>query len=258
MTDCRPASTPLDPGCKLSKDMCCKTAEEETYMRSIPYLSAVRSLMYPATGTHPDIAYAVGALSKYNSCPGPGHWTAVQHVFRYLRGTMHHRLTFSPAPDGTDLLVGFSDADYAGSVDTRRSTTGYVFFIGSGPVSWGSKCQPTVALSSTEAEYMALVHSGKEAMWLSQLLRDLGYEIPSSLTLMTDSQPAEAVAKNPKHHTRMKHIDVSWHWIRDQVEGKEIGLHYVQTDDMVSDVLTKGLGRTKHEKFCEALGLSGS
>src|SRR4051812_27412725 len=172
MTDCKLMSTPMDTSVKLSKEMSLKTEEETEEMKNLPYQSAVGSLMYAMTGTRPDIAYAVGAVSAYNSNPGEAHWKAVKRIIRYLKGTRDLELEYRH--DGK-AIEGFSDADWGGNLDDRRSTTGYVFMLYGGAVTWNSKRQPTVALSTTEAEYMALGQTTKESTWLKNLLAEIGY-----------------------------------------------------------------------------------
>ena len=153
MSNCRPVSTPLDKSVTLSKDDCPDSPDEVAYMSSVPYLSAVGSLMYLAVGTRPDIAYAVGALSRFNSNPGRVHWQQCQRVFRYLQGTRDLMLQYGGKSD--IKLDVYSDADYAGDLDSARSTSGYAAFIGTSLVSWASRRQPVVAKSTTEAEYIA-------------------------------------------------------------------------------------------------------
>ena len=132
-------------------------------MKNVPYQSAVGSLMYAMLGTRPDISFAVGAVSQYSSNPGELHWRAVKRIFRYLKGTVGHSLEYKRSDK---IVHGYSDADWAGNIDNRRSTTGYAFLMNGGAVSWASKQQPTVALSTTEAEYMALAQATKEAVWI--------------------------------------------------------------------------------------------
>ena len=146
-------------------------------MKNVPYQSAVGSLMYAMVATRPDIAFAVGNVSQFMANPGKAHWGAVKHIFRYLRGTTNDGLEFSGSNGGQlSKLVGYSDADWAGNLDDRRSTTGYTFILGGASISWSSKRQPTVALSTTEAEYMASTQTTKEAVWLCKFLGDLGYK----------------------------------------------------------------------------------
>jgi hypothetical protein len=225
-------------------------------MCGIPYLEAVGSLMYLSQGTRPDIAYAVGVVSQFSKNPGPSHWKAVTRIFRYLRGTSSYRLAFGPSTSGNQLVTGFSDSDFGGNLDTRRSTSGYVFYIGSSPISWSSKLQPTIALSTSEAEYTATVHAGKEALWLRTFMTELGYDMAGPTCVNIDSQSALAVAQNPEHHSRMKHIDIKHHWIREKVAHKQIGLTYVPSRENVADILTKGLNGPVQQYLRSKLALA--
>ena len=179
------------------------------------YQSAVGSLMYAMLGTRPDIAYTVLVVSRYGSNPTDAHWKAVKRIFRYLKATMNLCLTFRG-----DLkpLMGYTDTDWAGDQDTRRSTSGYIFGIGSGAISWQSKRQPTVALSTCEAEYIGQTQATKEAVWLKRLLDQLNpQEHRYAVIIFCDNQGAMALAKNPQFHARTKHIDIQHHYVREQV-----------------------------------------
>ena len=250
MADCKSIGTPLDPGTKLVKGG--DLAENEE-MRGVPYINAVGSLMYAMLGTRPDIAQAVGVLSKFSADPRPTHWKAVKRVMRYLQGSKEAALTYKPTNDTS--MVGFSDADWAGNLDDRRSTTGYVFRIGSGAVCWASKRQATVALSSTEAEYVALTQATKEAVWLRKLLASMGYEQDVATTIHVDNQGAIALAKNSVYHARTKHIDIQYHFVREKVTDGNIKLEYCETEKMPADALTKALVRDKHQRCMGDMGL---
>ena len=252
MADCKPIGTPLD-----AKTQLVKLSEEEYEQhlpetQAIPYKEAVGSLMYAMVATRPDLAFAVSVVSQFMSKPGPLHWAAVKRIMRYLKGTLGMKLCLG----GRDIdLKGYCDADWGGDQDTRRSTTGYVFFIGQGAISWNSKRQPTVALSTTEAEYMATTQSAKEAIWLRQLMADVGCVQDKATIIMSDNQGSIALAKNPKHHSRTKHIDVQHHFIREKVEMENIELRYCQTQYMVADVLTKALTKDRHETLRRVMGI---
>ena len=160
---------------RLSVEQCPKTQEEEEDMSRVPYASAVGSLMYAMVCTRPDIAHAVGVLSRFMSKPRKEHWTTMKCVFRYLRGTSDYGLCYQGRP-GLDRVLdihGFVDADWARDLDQRRSTSGYVFNLFGGAVSWMSKKQSVVALSTTEAEYMAATHASKEVVWLQRLCSNM-------------------------------------------------------------------------------------
>ncbi|XP_059222145.1 uncharacterized protein LOC131996444 [Stomoxys calcitrans] len=230
--------------------MCPTTEDEINEMKTIPYQEAVGSIMYAAQVTRPDIAYAVGVLSRFNKNYGKAHWQAVKRIFRYLKATSHYALQFSK--DGSSQIDGFTDADWAGDVDDRKSTTGYVFKFQNGPISWNSKKQQTTALSTTEAEYMALSTSAQEAMWLKSLLTELD-EI-HSIEIKCDNKSAICLSHNNTFHARSKHIDIRHHFVRELIEEDQIKIAYIQTRDMVADILTKGLPAPKHIHCCNLLG----
>jgi hypothetical protein len=140
--------------------------------------------------------------------PGVNHWKAIKHLFRYLAGTTDDWLTYAPDPSMPEPFVTFSDADHAGNPDKGRSTSGYVVKMGTGAVSWSSKLQSIVALSTTEAEFVAAVSAGQEAIWMRQFLGELGYAPAGPALMLMDNQSAMQVAKNPEHHGRMKHLDL--------------------------------------------------
>jgi hypothetical protein len=256
MLDCKPVSTPMEPHIRLTKSLPPSTEKEKQEIESIPYQSAVGSLMYAMTCTRPDIAFAVSAVSRYCSNYGSSHWIAVKRIMRYLKGTADYRLKLGGSRQA--ILSGYCDADWAGDLDERKSTTGYAFYIGQGVVSWNSKRQTTVALSTAEAEYMAATQAAKEALWLKHLLAEIGFSLPQSIVIQGDNQGCIALTKNPTYHSRTKHIDIRHHFIREKVELGEVELQYCQTEEMVADVLTKALSRDKHEKHTSSLGLQHS
>jgi len=254
MTDARPVSTPLAKSVPLTKEDCPQSPEDLEYMSSVPYLSAVGSLMYLAVGTRPDIAFAVGALSRFNANPGQAHWKQVQHVFKYLAGTQDLMLCYGPGADSTSLQI-YSDADYAGDVDSARSTSGHTVFIGKCLVNWSSKRQPVVAKSTTEAEYIAANNAGSDGVWFRNFASELGYPPSGPTPLWLDNQSAIRVGKNPEHHSRMRHLLPKYHWLREQVEDKVFTLDYIPTSSMRADGLTKPLDTVAHQRVCSLLGL---
>jgi hypothetical protein len=176
----------MNPGCKLSAEKTPSTPEEVEFMKDKPYIHAVGSLLYLATATCPDIAYAVGVLATFNSNPGVAHWTAVKHLFRYLKGSLDYKLTYKPATwgstqlftsssDETQLFTSYSDADHGGDKDCGKSTGAYVVKMDTGAISWRKKLQTMVTLYITEAEYIAAVSVGQEILWLWNLFTELGY-----------------------------------------------------------------------------------
>lgn len=263
-SDVAPVSTPMDPGLRLTKDMCPKTPSEAAAMRDKPYAQLVGALLYLAIATRPDISYTVGVLARYCANPGQSHWKAAKHLCRYLRGTVGMKLCYAPTKGselftaytkGSDLFTTYTDADHGGDPDGRRSTSGMIVTMGTGAISWASKLQSIVTLSTTEAEYVAAVQAGQEILWLRNLLSEFGYTFDKPSTLFIDNQSALQVARNPEHHGRMKHLDLRFYWLRDVVEQGLVEPKYLQTDDMPADLMTKALGRNKVVHMREMLGL---
>ncbi len=254
MEECRPTKTPADPGLVLTLEMCPNTSELQEEMKARPYKELVGSLFYAAACTRPDIAQAVGAVSRFMSNPGPTHWTAAKRILRYLRGTESKGIIFRKSQTSNEGLLGYVDADWGGDLDKRKSTTGYVFFYHGGPVSWMSKLQSTVATSSTHAEYIALFSAAQEAVYLIMrgLLRDCNIHLTAPTKILEGNQGAIALVHNPVHlHARSKHIAVKYHFTRECQEDGEIKVEYCPTEEMIADCLTKPLGTIKMER-CRA------
>ena len=205
-----------------------------------------RSLLYAALAMRPDIMQAVGAAAKYCSNPNETHLTAAKRILRYLKETVNVGLKYQKSENGT--LIGYSDADWAGDLDDRHSTSGNLFLIAGGAVSWLSKKQSTVALSTAEAEYMSLSSASQEAVWLRKLLADFDFGIPQKPTVIKeDNQGTIAIAQNPVYHSRTKHIEIKHHYVRETIQNKHIKLEYCPTKEMIADLLTKPLPRDQFE-----------
>tara|TARA_B100000513_G_scaffold134466_1_gene60444 strand:- start:24 stop:4298 length:4275 start_codon:yes stop_codon:yes gene_type:complete len=246
MEDCKTHLVPAIEK-KLTKDDCPpENSEYQVEMRKKPYRNLVGSLLYSAIWTRPDISYAVSACSRYLENPGSNHWNAAKRILRYMKGTKSLGIQFNNK-EGLELY-GYCDADWAGELDSRRSTTGYVFILAGGSVSWKVKAQPTVALSSAEAEYMALSAAVQEAIYLRNLMNDLGYEVRGPTTIYQDNQACMAMAKNPTNHQRRKHIDIRYHFINEAIETNKVEVRYCKTEEMHADIFTKPLSRIKFEK----------
>jgi len=187
MADCNSVTTPLDPSVKLSSSMSPQTPTEVESMCSIPYTQAVGALMYLAIATRPDIAYSVSVLARFSKNPGLQHWKAVKHLLRYLKGTLDFKLTYS-STCSLSLFTTYTDADHGGNPDNGRSTSGYIVKMGTGTISWSSKLQGIVTLSTTEAEYAAVTTAGQEILLLHNLLSEFGYKfklLPLSTLITT-------------------------------------------------------------------------
>jgi hypothetical protein len=244
-------STPMETSVKLmpaDPDYECPSSLRREYQ------SAVGSLMYAMLGTRPDLAFAVSVVSRFASNPTTTHLKAVKRIFRYLRSTIRMGLVFRGS---IEPLTGYTDSDWAGDHDTRRSTSGYVFSIGSAAISWSSKRQPTVSLSSCEAEYIGQTNATKEAMWLQGFLKQLNptYEGLGATIIYGDNQGAIALAKNPQFHARTKHIDIQHHFVREKVAEGRVRLKYIHTSQQVADGLTKSLPKDRFMVFRKAVGV---
>ncbi|KAK3042297.1 hypothetical protein RJ639_001892 [Escallonia herrerae] len=250
MLNAKPVSTPLGAHFQLSSQLCPSTKEDVEYMSRVPYANAVGCLMYAMVCTRPDISHAVSMVSRYMGNPGKKHWDAVKWIFRYLAGSTNFGIMFDR--DGAKGEVsGLVDSDYAGDLDSRRSTTGYVFTFYGGPICWKSVLQSTTALSTTEVEYMALTEAANEALWLKGLVEELGFK-QRGVLLQCDSQSALDLAKNQVFHARTKHIDVRYHRVWEWINSKQIVVHKVHTNDNAADMLTKTVTT---EKFKHCLSL---
>jgi len=207
------------------------------------------------TATRPDLAYTMSRLSKFFDSPTEEHAAAAKRVLRYLKGTVNKGITYMGSKR---TFAGYSDSDFAGDVDDRKSTGGYVFLLHGGAISWKAKKQALPALSMVEAEYIAGAEACKEAIWLIRLLKDLNVCVdvntPPAL-IHFDNQGAMALTKNSDNHNRTKHIDVKWHFIRAYVENNIVKITYLPTADMVADILTKALPRQRHWEHAQAMGM---
>lgn len=204
--------------------------------------------MYLAYGTRPDIAFVVGQLSKHNANPRKGYLRAAKRVVRYLKGTMHMGLVFgresnnrlprNPPPYG---LTGYADSNFAEDPEDRKSVMGHCFFLNGAVVSWSIKKQRTVSTLTTEAEYIALGHVAREAVWIRRFINEMELKTVEGVTLHGDNEMSIALTKNAESQHRTKHIDVQHHYIRELVNKKELTVKWVPGSEMLADGMTKGL-----------------
>jgi hypothetical protein len=241
----RPTYTPLEPGTVLSKDQCPDVPIDE------PYQVASGHVLWPALITRPDVQCPVGLTAQFAQNPATEHWRAVMRIIRYLYTTRDYWLVLGGEGD---VGVGYVDADWASQMD-RHSISGYCFHIGQGAVTWSSKRQSIVALSTTEAEYIAGVHAAKEAEWLRQLFAELQVDRRGPMILRCDNQSAIALCKDSKFHARTKHMDIRYHHIREQVADGRLNVLYIPSTSNPADIFTKALPRKSHEVFVAKLGL---
>jgi len=254
MLDCNPVYTPLEHKLNLLNEAK-ETKHEDSTSSKIPYQEAVGSLMYLNQCTRPDITYAISYLSRFNQNPKLTHWKSVKRVLRYLKATINYKLEFSRDQEGS--MIGFCDADWAGNLEDRRSVTGYIFKYQNGSISWASKKQPTIAISTTEVEYMSLAAATQEAIWL----RDFFYEImslkeePAPMQINCDNRSAIELSKTGNYKPRTKHIDVKHHFVREKIDNNIINVQHISSEHMIADILTKSLPAITHKKLLTSLGL---
>jgi transposase InsO family protein len=259
-SDCHGAKIPIDPGFKLSKEMGCKTDKEKLFMKDKPYRAVVGSLMYLAVGTRPDLAYVTHELSKYITNPGPKHWKAAKNALRYLKETKNYGLVLGGKNQNKMKVKelkfkGLSDADFANSIDDRRSIAGILVNLWNSPIAWTSKIQPTVALSTTEAEYMALCKLTQELFYFRKLCKEIKLKIREPITMMEDNNSCIKIAQNDEFHQRTKHIDVKYHFIREAIENGIVQIKRVDSKENIADIFTKPLARVLFERLRESLGV---
>jgi len=251
MTDCNAIATPMEKGIIFSHDQCPRTNAEQEEMSSRPYARAIGKVMYLCLVSFPQLAFTVRTLSQFMQNPGLAHWEGIKRILRYLKGAKDLQLVLGGASEG---LVGYTDSDFASQPD-RHSISGYAFLYGGGAISWSSKRQPIVTLSTTEAEYVALTHAAKEAIWLRAVVGEIINAISEPTPIFCDNNGAKALAKDDTFHARTKHIDIQYHFIRERVQSREITVIHVSTDEEAADIFTKALDRSKFENFCHMLGL---
>jgi hypothetical protein len=216
------------------------TPEETAAMSNIPYRSILGQALYIAITTRPDITPAVSACGKFAQNPGKNHWTALLQILAYLHGTQHLGLELG-GKSKEIILSAYADADWAGDLDKRRSRSGYVILCNNSPVIWSSKLQATVALSSTEAEYVALSLATRDVIWCRTFLRELGFEQTNPTVIYEDNDSCIKIANSPRKNPGVKHVDIRYHFVKDRIASKEIILKRMPTKDMVADLFTKQL-----------------
>ena len=252
LTNSAPVATPMVTGATFSTSDSPSTPTQVARMHGIPYVEAIGSVLWPVVVSRPDAAFAVSTLSQFIQNPGPAHWEVLKHVIIFLGSTKDLWLTFG----GRSKLAveGFCNADWGGQKH-HHSIFGYSFHMGARAISWSSKKQHIVVLSSTKAEYITQTHMAKEALWLHSFLQELRSTPDDPLILNCNNQGAITLAKDNKFHTRTKHIDMCYHFIHKVVEDGKVTVQYILTRDNVSDIFTKPLTKAKFQELAELLGL---
>ena len=246
MQNTKPARTPLLTGYNPKISDIGATSD----IRS-QYQSVIGSLLYIMLGTRPDIAYAVIHMSQFCANPSQEHLSWALYIIQYLGSTKNLALRYDGA--NHDGFLGYTDSDWAANPDDWKSITGYVLFLANSPVSWLTRRQKTVALSSTEAKYMAMSDTTQQISWIKSLLGKIHFSIPK-VPLYCDNQGAIFLATNPAQEQCSKHIGIHYHYIRECMEeGDKIDLFYIPTGEQIADIFTKNLSPVKFEDICRGL-----
>ena len=238
--------TPKVPGCKLTKD------EGGVRVDATLYKQMIGSLMY-LTVSRPDLMYVMGLVSRYMEKPTELHMMAVKRILRYIKGTSGMGICYKKRTEN-DKIVGYSDSDYAGDLDDRRSTSGYVFVMSSGVVSWCSKKQPVVTLSTTEAEFISATVCACQAIWVLRILKHISWS-QEGCEIFCDNCSTIKLSKNPIMHERSKHIAIRYHFLRDLSKNGEVELKYCRSQEQLADIMTKPLKLEAFVKLRELMGV---
>ncbi|KAM1340841.1 hypothetical protein ACFX2H_039173 [Malus domestica] len=246
MENCKFTSTPSKPHTQI-------LAGEGTLLSDPShYRSIVGALQY-LTFTRPDIAHSVNMVCQFMAQPTDLHMFLVKRILRYIQGTIGYGLQYTKSKEFN--ITAYSDSDWAADINTRRSITGFVVYLGTNPISWQSKKQSTVSRSSTEAEYKALAHCAADVFWIRSVFKDIHQYILVPPSLYCDNLSALALSSNPVFHSKIKHLDTYYHFVREKVQKRDLLVHYIPTEDQVADVFTKGLHSPIFQKHCRTLGL---
>ncbi|GAA0159048.1 transmembrane signal receptor [Lithospermum erythrorhizon] len=247
MFDCNLVGTPMTTGVKINKD------SKGVEVNETQYKQIVGSLMY-LTNTRPDIMHATCLISRYMSRPTELHLQAAKRILRYLKGSMNMRILYQRNSIKEELKA-YTDSDYVGDYDDKKSTSGYVFVLNGGAILWGSKKQPIVTLSTTEAEYVATTACVCQLIWMKRILKTLKYEDRDCTEIRCDNSSTIKLSKNPVFHGRCKHIEVRYHFLRNLVKEGVILLSYCRSEDQMADIMTKALKMEVFHKQVRALGI---
>jgi histone deacetylase 1/2 len=248
MENCNPTSTPLSATEHLARDAGTLLGADDSFR----YRSVVGGLQY-LTHTRPDISFAVNKVCQLLSQPTDVHWEAVKRTLRYIKGTLQTGLQIRKSPS-TGISI-FTDADWAGCEDDRRSTGGYAVFVGPNLISWSSKKQPTISRSSTEAKYKALANGTAEAIWIESLLKELGVLQQRTPIIWCDNLGDTYLTANPVFHARTKHIEIDFHFVRERVTAGELDVRFISSNNQLADVFTKPATRQMLDQFKTNLNL---
>lgn len=248
MSDCKPSAIPMETRLKLEKE------KDQKKRTDKPYRELVGCLMYLMVTSRPDLSAAVTYFASFQCCPTNEHWVHLKRVLRYLKGTADCKLEYKRSKSPLKLEA-FADADWGNDLNDRKSISGFVIQLNGSTVMWTTRKQGSVALSTTEAELMALCQASCDVVWIRNLLKSIGQIVKQPITMFEDNQPCIAVTTDPRKHKRMKHIEIQHFFVRDLVDSGQIQLEYLSTEEQVADIMTKGLPSPRFCKLREKLGI---
>jgi hypothetical protein len=250
--------TPIVKGDSFGEYQCPNNQYEIDQMKAVPYASAIGILQYAQVCTRPDLAFITGVLGRYQSNPGIEHWNMVKKILRYVQGIKDLMLTYRRS-DSLEIK-GYSNADYAGDKDERKSTTGYVFTLAEGAISWRSYKQTIVASTTMYAKFIACFEATNQVLWLNKFIPDLKvvHCIDKPIKMYCDNQPAVFYAHNNKSSKATKPIEVKYYVVKDKIQDQTIRLEHIRTKDMLEDPLTKGLPPNMFKEHLAGMGLMAS
>ncbi|XP_028086227.1 uncharacterized protein LOC114287147 [Camellia sinensis] len=249
MIDCKLVNTPGECGVKLTKH------EDREKVDATLFKSLLGSLRY-LTCTRRDILFGVGLVSCFMEAPTMTHFKAMKRILHYVKGTIDFGLSYSSSNEYK--LVGYCDSDWAGNLDNRKNTTGFLFFLGNTAFTWSSKNQLIVALSTCEPKYIVATSCTCHAIWLRNFMKDLQFAQEEATEILVDKQSTITFAKNPVFHDRSKHIDTRYHFVKECIAKKEVQLKFVKSHDQIADIFTKPLKYEDFTKFRTLLGVTKS
>jgi hypothetical protein len=255
--NCNPVSTPMASGARLFASEQPLTPEEREKVAQFPYTAVVGKSMYLSTCSRPDIAYTVRELARFMASYGPEHIAAAKHLLRYLKGTIFYGIWLGRKRSLYPLFRALSDSDW-GMGDGRKSVSGFLITMNGSPLSWSSKQQSVIALSSCEAEYLATTHCARDVLWFRNLFAELGFAQESPTSIFCDNQGTIACTHDPHAHSKMKHIAIREHFIRDCIVKRLVDVIYVSNKENIADIFTKPLHRVLHAQWVKMLGLDAS
>lgn len=248
MDNCNGISTPKECGLKLTR------VDSNTTLTRQPYRELIGCLMYAATTSRPDLCATVSYFSQFQAGATDEHWAHLKRALRYVKSTLDLKLTYLKGNKGT-VLTGYADADWGSDIVDRKSISGHVFMVFGNTISWSTRKQTAVALSSMEAEYVALSSAAREAIWLRGLVTELGEDVSKPTIIYEDNQRCIITASSGKESHKLKHVDIRYHYLRDLIERGDIKLNYIGTKEQLADIMTKALSTVTHVEIRRKLGL---